>query len=453
MTIKRPTLGEYQTAYDGRMKPLKDYEVENRLRIRRDEPAGSVDERAVRRQFNKYAPEQWRHMDSAFQEGYRPLGRSGNLDTQAQQFANQFGRARIGHSTGDNETIVNTPEAIERAQRIADMIRNQKLAELVDNAVGYTEDVVDAYRDLEFEADILRNQDPDVSETDIMMDVHFDTQDYDINRIGWQEHFRTGAGRLQFQDPEDLARKAVRTGSFDADKFAEAIAQEYERVLPDIQNEYQAQDIVNSFANSYVEDYTVKAREKFREEVVSLNNMMIVAKERGDVEAAVKIRARFEKRRKNTMTRLENAQKWRSRILKTSLRDPAKAVNDVINFADRWGGMNEAQRDLSEKMRQRLDHQQRVPVQHMLRRQETMKQIMETMGRSVPGWLGEMISRTRHAAELDVERQAKRLQALKERAQGENSKRPKLHGNHSPRLAGPPKPLRVKPKKRNSRTR
>lgn len=434
MPIKRPTLGKYETAYDGRMKPLKDYEVENRQRMQREEPAASIDAKAVRRVFRKHAPDQWQHMDRAHHEGRTPTGRVGNPDTDAVRFANQFGRHETGYVPGDGETIVNTPEAVERAQRVVEIIRNQKMTELVDNAVGYSQEVIETYRDLEFEVEVQRNRDLEVSEQDIWMEVNHDSADYDLSRIGWQEHFRNGDGSHQFHDPEEVARQSIRNGTFDADAFAENLAQQYEAVVPDIEDQYRAQNLVNAFANNFVNHYIAKTQAKVAAREVFLMKDILNAQKVGDIKAAATAQAKIDRLLVGLQQRISNAREWRGKILNGTLKNPAKAIDDIIRFADKWGGMNDAQGDIARQMRDRLAHQQQASAQNMLRRQVALKQILETAGRQKPDWLGDMIARTQYAAEQEAQAHARRLQAAKKNKQGDNPRRPRFHGQLPPSL-------------------
>ena len=178
----------------------------------------------------------------------------------------------------------------------------------------------------------------------------------------------------------------------------------------DVENQYRAQDMVNGFAKQVVDDYVRKLHAYVRERESTLIARIQVASKIGDDQKVQATLARFRKLQSMAAARTRSAQDWQARIQNTSLRNPLKAVEDILKFNAKNGGMSEAQRGIAEEYRNKLAHQKGMTAQDMLRQLVAIKRLYAEMGAPKPEWLCEMIGRTQYAAEQEIQNKARRLQ-------------------------------------------
>jgi len=456
VNINRPKLTGDRVAYDGKMKPLREHQVSNREKIGADQGTDLIPEHIVRQKTYKHMPEQMRYMDHGAQLGFNVTGREFNPTAHRRMMSDEFGYQPPSFIPAESQTIVNTPEDIDRAARVASIIQNAKLNSLIDHAMtGLSEEVMKAYDDLEFDRQVadagIPEPDPHVYDPDaneqraaIRESVMYKNRTDDA-RWAWGEYFLKGDGSHQFDNLQTAIDDSIENGVFNAKQFANDAFEEYKTILPDIENQYRAQDMVNGFAKQVVDDYVRKLRVYVREQESVLITRIQVASKIGDNQKVQASLARFRKLQSMAAARTRSAQDWQARIQNTSLRSPLKAVEDILKFNAKNGGMSEAQRGIAEGYRNKLAHQKGMTAQDMLRQQVAMNRLYAEMGEPKPEWLGEIIGRTQYAAEKEIQNKAQRLQQRADDRQGDNPVRPTVLGRQPPKRQPPRRPAGPKP--------
>ena len=456
VNINRPRLTGDRVAYDGKMKPLREHQAANRVKIGADQGTDLIPEHVVRRKTHKHMPEQMRYMDQGAQLGFNVTGREFNPVSHRRMMGDEFGYQPPSFIPAESQTIVNTPEDIDRAARVASIIQNAKLNSLIDHAMnGLSEDVMKAYDDLEFDRQVadagIPEPDPHVYDPDaneqraaIRESVMYKNRTDDA-RWAWGEYFLKGDGSLQFNNLQTAIDDSIENGVFNAKQFANDAFEEYKTILPDIENQYRAQDMVNGFAKQVVDDYVRKLQAHTQKRQMIIQVQIQDARKFGTADQVFALQRRLQKLDKMAAARVKSAQAWQSTIGNKSLRNPLKAVNDILKFADKNGGMSEAQRGVAEGYRGKLAHQESMTAQDMLRQQVAMKRLYAEMGEPKPEWLGTMISRTQYAAEQEIQDKARRLQQRADNKQGDNPVRPTVLGKQPPKRQPPRRPTGPKP--------
>ncbi|WP_186392826.1 MULTISPECIES: hypothetical protein [unclassified Pannonibacter] len=456
VNINRPRLTGDRVAYDGKMKPLREHQAANREKIGADQGTDLIPEHIVRRKTQKFMPEQMYYMDQGAQLGFNVTGRAFDPAAHRRMMGDEFGHQPPSFIPAESQTIVNSPEDVDRAARVASIIQNAKLKSLVDHAMnGLSEDVMKAYDDLEFDRQVaaagVPEPDPDVydpeaNEQRVAIRESVVTKNRtDDARWAWGEYFLKGDGSHQFDNLQRAIDDSIEKGIFNAKQFANDAFEEYKTILPDIENQYRAQDMVNGFAKQVVDDYVRKLQAYTDIRKTIIENALQKAMRQGTADQVLTLQHRLKKLQNMAATRVKSAQAWQTKIGDTSLRNPLKAVNDILKFADKNGGMSDAQRRVADGYRGKLAHQENMTAQDMLRQQVAMKRLYAEMGEPKPEWLGTMISRTQYAAEQEIQNKARRLQQRADNKQGDNLVRPTVFGKQPPKRQPPKRPPGPKP--------
>ncbi|MCR9282642.1 MAG: hypothetical protein NXH99_13185 [Rhodobacteraceae bacterium] len=456
VNINRPRLTGDRVAYDGKMKPLREHQVSNREKIGADQGTDLIPEHVVRRKTYKHMPEQMRYMDQGAQLGFNVTGREFNPTAHRRMMGDEFGYQPPSFIPAESQTIVNTPEDIDRAARVASIIQNAKLNSLIDHAMnGLSEDVMKTYDDLEFDRQVaaagIPEPDPHVYDPEaneqraaIRESVMYKNRT-DDTRWAWGEYFLKGDSSHQFDNLQTAIDDSIENGVFNAKQFANDAFEEYKTILPDIENQYRAQDMVNGFAKQVVDDYVRTLQARVAKRVAKLWKGIQVAQQFGDLNVLNALNDRLKETQATAQSRIKNAEAWKSKISNTSLRNPLKAVDDILKFADKYGYMSAAQRGIAEEYRSKLAHQENMTAQDMLRQQVAMKRLYAEMGDPKPEWLGTMISRTKYAAEQEIQNKARRLQQRADSKQGDTPVRPTVLGKQPPKQQPLKRPAGPKP--------
>jgi hypothetical protein len=444
VNIKRPRLTGDRVAYDGKMEPLREHQAANREKLGADQGTDLIPEHIVRRKTQKFMTEQMYYMDQGAQLGFNVTGRAFDPSVHRRMMGNDFGHQPPSFIPAASQTIVNSPEDVDRAARVASIIQNAKLKSLVDHAMnGLSEDVMKAYDDLEFDRRVaaagIPEPDPDVydprgnEQRAAIREAVMYKNRTDDTRWAWCEYFLKGDGSHQFENLQTAIDDSIQKGVFNAKQFANDAFEEYKKILPDIENQYRAQDMVNGFAKQVVDDYVRKLQVHTEKRQEIIRAQIHDAKKFGAADQVFALQQRLHGLEKMAGARVNSARAWQTKIGNTSLRNPLKAVNDILKFADKYGYMSAAQRDIAEGYRNKLAHQKGMTAQDMLRQQVAMKHLFAEMRQTKPEWLNVMIERTQNGAKNEILDKARHLQQRADVRQGAGAMRPTVIGVQPPK--------------------
>lgn len=386
--------------FDGRMNPRKDWQV-RAIRVHQE---GRVDTDAI----------PTHRVNAAFQEHASAQEREAALDhaasnikrtrSQAMRHAKDFGHFPSDYHPTDRDLILNTYQDQEFCKSVIDRILMDRISEALDRESGNTlAEVVEFY-----ENKLSQGATPEE-----YLAAYSLAHDAEKNFDEGYERLYNAAEISGEANPWEEYQRLLRSGRLNLRQFGNDLIAEYRKHIPDLENRYQAQELVKDYVNSFADSRIKAMQEKIRGYDLLLQDKLIGAEAKGDMQSWKRITIQHAKAVVEVRERIEKAERWKKSLTLGSYGDPYKALIAIQThgrrFSKDFGDMEYA----VVEMQKRLHRQRGLSAQTIHRRQTTLQALHVTAGKKIPPGLQEAIRRSKIAAGLEVGRNARKLEDRK----------------------------------------
>ncbi|CTQ47230.1 hypothetical protein [Roseibium aggregatum] len=386
--------------FDGRMNPRKDWQV----KAIRGHQEGRSDVEAipahrVNAVFREHASVQER--EAALEHAAGNIKRT---RSQAMRYAKDFGYFPSDYLPTDRDLILNTYQDQEFCKSVIDRILIDRISEALDRENGHTlAEVVEFY-----ENQLSRGASPEEYLTAYKL-AHDAEQKFDER----YERLYNAAEISGDANPWEEYQRLLRSGRLNLREFGNNLIDEYRKHIPDLENRFQAQELVKDYVNSFADSRIKAMQEKIRSFDLLLQDKLIGAEAKGDMQSWKRATIQHAKAVAEVQERIEKAERWKKSLTLGSYGDPYKALITIQKHGNRFSKDFGNIEHTVVEMQKRLQRQRGLSAQTIHRRQTTLQALHVTAGKKIPPGLQEAIRRSKIAAGLEVGRNARKLEDRK----------------------------------------